>query len=187
MCTKCAQPGFPTHISIILFHLYSTIPTSPFEASAAQPLSPIFPISCHLTASKACSHLLTLKEFPAVLVLFQVSYLASCFSSRKDHSNSYFLYVFTCYNTMAGRKINNNYHSCLHFLKYPLSEAFQLFPILLHTFLWPPDPNIPALLGFYHSYSNLCGHKLQRQETVSQHPRVHASFDNTVCIIGMTL
>lgn len=79
--SKCAQnvlsQAFPLisqwsfSISTVLFQLPS------LKLKKHNPSLPIFPIFCHLTASKACSHLLTLKEFPAVLVLPQVSYLAS--------------------------------------------------------------------------------------------------------------
>lgn len=59
------QPGSPTlvsqwsfSISMILFWL----PSSTFQDH--NPHLSIFLISCHLTASKVCSHLLTPKEFP---------------------------------------------------------------------------------------------------------------------------
>lgn len=47
------------------------------------------------------------------------SFLAGCFSSRKNHSNSSSLSVFTCYNRMAGNKISNDPSSFLS----PFSEA----------------------------------------------------------------
>lgn len=72
---------------------------------------------------------------------------------------------------LAVRLVTIIRRSCLHSLKHPSFGTCQLFPLLV-TFLQSPDPKAPALLGFYHSYSRLCCHTLERQETMPQHPRV---------------
>ena len=116
---KCAQNMLSQ--ALPLGYLNDPFPSLPYYSdfpvwsSGTTTLSlPIFPTSCHLTASKVCSPETVPSWFSPI-----PSFAAGCFSSRKNHTNSHFLYVFTCYDRMAGSKISNDYSSFLP----PFSEA----------------------------------------------------------------
>lgn len=126
MHKTCSARLSHSRISMILFHLYSTIPPSQSEAPGPQTPPPLAHIP-HLLPSDSFQSLLPSSHPETVSSWFSSirSFLASCSSSRNDHSNSYFLYVFTCYNRMAGSKISNDHSSFLS----PFSEASFIWDI----------------------------------------------------------
>lgn len=180
MCTKHAQPGSPTQISqwsfsisTILFQLPSLKLQDHISCTCPSPAIRQLPSSHPETAPSWFSSI--------------PSFLAGCFSSRKNHSNSYFLYVFVCYNRMAGNKISNDHSSFLS----PFSEASFVrdIPVVPTSsrYFSPVSRSQhprPSKVSTIHTAVCVVTYSKDKKRCLSV-LRLQASFDNTVSVINV--
>lgn len=150
------------------------------------------PVWSSRTTCSPCpySQFLTIWQLPKSAPIFSAwnstsspSFLAGTFSSRKDRSSFWFMFLYVTTGWLAVRVATIIDCFSLHPTKYPSLGIFWLFPLLV-TFLPPPDPNSPALLfpPFFQHFVLLHIYKGKRQYLSIW---LQASFNNITINLTM--